>query len=268
MPPIDSFATRDRPHVHFSSLKRSHRFQPPNRPRAARVLREDYAAHAASLLEQLAHALHAGPVGDPGRLPVEGLRPGKVVEVTTLQPAPNARGAAKIPSGLEFRPQEIVLLRADRHADRTETGLFFIPDHAQGYLRDRIAAYGQDPGNRERPDIDRFQVVEHVRPSSLAGLFGGSVDLASADRGWWEIWVPGPGLRARHLAQHAREAGFTVHEDRLVFPETTVLFVHGAAAGLARFAARVPGAIAEIRRAADTIEHFFSARPSGITPRD
>jgi hypothetical protein len=62
----------------------------------------------------------------------------------------------------------------------------------------------------------------------------------------------------------ARGANLDVHADRLVFPDTTVLFVHAAAAALVAFAARVPGALTEIRRATGTIEPFLDRGATGL----
>src|SRR3546814_4480081 len=59
-----------------------------------------------------------------------------------------------------------------------------------------------------------------------------------------------------------------VHDDRLIFPDTTVVFLHAAAAAVAAFAARVPGAITEIRRATGTIEPFLDRGDTGFGQHD
>ena len=56
-----------------------------------------------------------------------------------------------------------------------------------------------------------------------------------------------------------------VHADRLLFPDTTVVFVHTTVSILSAFAVRVSGAISEIRRSTGTIEtrSYYAARLGG-----
>ncbi|WP_337732252.1 MULTISPECIES: S8 family peptidase [unclassified Pseudoxanthomonas] len=62
--------------------------------------------------------------------------------------------------------------------------------------------------------------------------------------------------------------GIDIHADRLKFPDTTVLFLHGPVRSIADFAAQVPGAITEIRAATGTIEPFLDQRAGGATSND
>jgi len=59
------------------------------------------------------------------------------------------------------------------------------------------------------------------------------------------------------LAQSARNRALDVHADRLIFPDTTVVLVHGTPAALLDLAAATTGAISEIRRAMGTIRPFL-----------
>lgn len=255
----DDFGGRNLPHISIDLFRETEAYVVPARAQSRKPLRADYAAHASALLDQLAAALGELPTaGADPRLPVEGLRLGAVIEVATLPPAKGTRAkAVKVPAALEFPNQEIVLLRSERRDDRTESALLFVPDDARMFLRGRIAQYGRDPGNKRRRDVERFEVVEAFRPAPVASLFLGAVDLVAPDIMWWELWVRAPQLWADRLAVAAQNASLDVHADRLVFPETTVLFVHATAGALAAFVARVPGAITEIRRATGTIEPFL-----------
>ncbi|MCC8956153.1 S8 family peptidase [Bradyrhizobium sp. Pear77] len=266
----EDYGTRDRPHISIDAFREATQYEYPARAQQRKPLRENYAAHADTLLDQLTDALGAlpAPAAD-ARLRIEGLKPGTVVEVSTRPPDEGSRiKAAKVPTTLDFPVQEIVVLRTERRDDRTESALLFVPDDARTFLQGRIRDYGRDPGNARRPDIDRFEVVETIAAAPVGSLFVGDVDFNVPDVVWWELWVQrGPG-RAERVADLARAANLDVHADRLLFPDTTVVFVHAAAPALADFAARVAGAINEIRRALGTIEPFLDRGKGGLGQHD
>ncbi|TAJ79630.1 MAG: S8 family peptidase [Sphingobium sp.] len=257
MPEGDDFAVRNVPHVLIDAFRDPAQYRYPSRPQDRNPRRDDYHAHAEQLLAQLAAALDQAP--DPDRrIPIAGQQPGTIVEVETLAPEGARAKAAKIPTGLDFPAQDIVVLRSGRNADRTESAVLFVPDNARAYLRERISRYGaEDIGNRTRPDVDRFETIEAIRAAVIQVLFAGPVDYDDASPAWWELWVRQPVERAESLAAAARNEGLDVHVDRLIFPDTVVLFVHAAVAQLLDLAQRAPGAISEIRRASGTIEPFL-----------
>jgi hypothetical protein len=262
MPVPDNFDARDRAHVEIDSRRERATYEFPSRGQRRKPLRDDYPAHAAQLLDQLAQALgNVMPANE--RLNIEGLKPGTIVEVSTAAPPDGSRKTAvKVPTAIEFPTQDIVVLRSDRKDDKTESALVFVPDDARDFLRGRITEYGSsDLGNRPRPDVNRFEVIETVTAASADTLFVGANDMADATVRWWELWIREPqGDAPRYadrVAELARNAGFDVHADRLVFPDTTVVFVHAAVADLSVFASRIRGVITEIRRATGTIAPFF-----------
>ena len=65
--------------------------------------------------------------------------------------------------------------------------------------------------------------MEEVRSIEPGSLFTEDIDLAAPDIVWWELWVRQPVGLADRLAAAARNANIDVHDDRLVFPDTTVL---------------------------------------------
>jgi hypothetical protein len=266
----EDYGVRDRPHISISAFREAAQYSFPTRAQQRKPLREDYAAHAAGLLNQLDRALGDLPAPNAdARLSIDGLKPGTVVEVSTLPPSEGSRAkAVKIPANLEFPAQDIVVLRTERRGDRTESALLFVPDEARGFLRGRITAYGGYPGNARRPDVERFEVVETIAAAQIRSLFVGEVDFAAPDIAWWELWVQGRVARAERVAMLARAANLDVHADRLVFPDTTVVFVHAAASALVAFAGRVAGAVGEIRRATGTIEPFLDRGAGGVGQRD
>lgn len=186
-----------------------------------------------------------------------------------MPPAEGSRvQAVKLPKGLEFPSQDVVVLRSERRDDRTESALLFVPDDARAFLQSRIRSYGQAQGNRPRPDVDKFERVETISAAEARALFVGAVDFASPETLWWELWVRHSGKIAEGVAAAARLAELDVHDDRLIFPDTTVLFVHTSAEGVARFVGRIPGAVAEVRRATGTIEPFLDRGAKGLGSQD
>ena len=250
---------RDRAHLSIDAFREPVQYAFPSRAQRRKPLRADYRAHADALLGQLVAALGTVPRRSADqRLDVAGLKPGTVVEISTLAPAEGSRSkAAKMPAALEFPSQSIVLLRTERQDDRSESALLFVPDDARGFLRARIDGYGHDPGNGPRADLDRFEAVESIAPATASSLFLGPVDFGAPEVVWWELWIQGGTIRADRVAALARTANLDIHSDRLFFPDTTVVFVHAAAAAAAAFVGRVPGAVAEVRRATGSIEPFL-----------
>ncbi|HEV7435552.1 MAG TPA: S8 family peptidase [Pseudorhizobium sp.] len=98
---------------------------------------------------------------------------------------------------------------------------------------------------------------EAIRAAVIGVLFQGAVDFNDPATGWWELWIRQPELRANDVANAARAAALDVHPERLIFPDTVVLFVHATVARLVELAQRMPGAVSEIRRASGTIEPFL-----------
>jgi hypothetical protein len=268
MPIPDEFGARDRQHIHIDVLRERADYRFPSRKQTRKPLRDDYAAHAASLIEQLTLALGAVPPL-AGRLAIDGLKSGTIVEVATAPPEPGSRKAAvKVPATLEFPVQDIVILRGGRRGDKSENALVFVPDDARAFLTGRLGAYGSaNLGNRPRPDVDRFESIETVSSVEDRRLFTGTVAFDDPERRWWELWVRELASPERTIsagvARLAHEQGLDVHGDRLLFPDTTVIFVHASAEVLAAFAARIRGAITEVRRATGTISVFLERGEAG-----
>ena len=256
--PDNDFARRALPHVAIDLFRDPGQYRFPNRPQNREPKRGDYHAHAEALLQQLTAALGALPApGADHRVPIAGLKSGTIVEIETLAPVGDRVKAAKIPA-IEFPGQDIVVLRSQRNDDRTESAILFVPDDARGFLRDKLEGYGDDNlGNRARPDVDRFETIEAIRAAVTGILFHGPVDFNDPATSWWELWIRQPDLRANSVANAARNAALDVHPERLIFPDTAVLFVHATVARLVDLAQRMPGAVSEIRRASGTIEPFL-----------
>jgi hypothetical protein len=116
----EDYDARNRAHISINAFRDAAAYTFPVRNQERKPLREHYAAHAATLLDQLAVALGELPTpGADARLSVQGLKRGAIVEITTLPPAERSRTrATKVPSALEFPTQDVVVLRSERNDDR------------------------------------------------------------------------------------------------------------------------------------------------------
>lgn len=270
----DDFSAHALAHIWFDPVRVEAQYEFPNRPQDRKPRREDYHAHAQSLTQQLAAALGAVPaIANDTRLTIADQKRGTIVEIETMVPTGERQGANKTPA-LDYPAQEIVVLRSERQEDRTEKAILFIPDDARNYLVARINAYGaENIGNRKRPDVPKFEPIEVIRAAQARALFSGSVDFDAPESRWWELWVrepaeQKPGARTNAVSAATAAAGFDVHNERLSFPDAEVLFVHGAAAPLAAFLARVPGAVWEVRKAEGSIEPFLELDGAGLGQHD
>jgi hypothetical protein len=88
----EDYDARNRAHISINAFRETAAYTFPVRSQERKPLRDDYAAHAATLLDQLAVALGELPApGADARLPVQGLKRGAIVEVTTVLPAEGSR---------------------------------------------------------------------------------------------------------------------------------------------------------------------------------
>ena len=265
--PVD-YDQRNLRHIAIDQWREAAAYAFPQRDQSRNPLRDDYQTHAAGLLAQLAAALPDLAQARPQDRAEVGVAPGVLISVETRTPDERSRvTAVKIPPGLDFNAQDIVVLRSSRMDDRTESAVLFVPDQARPFLQGRIAAYGADPGNRRRPDVDRFEVVERILTAEARALFAPGTNFAGAAT-WWEFWVREAPGRADALALAAMGRGLDVHGDRLVFPDTTIVLVHGDSAQILALATATIGAVAEIRRATGTIRPFLERGETVIGQAD
>lgn len=259
----------DRPHIRIDAFLSKAAYTYPSRKQERKPLRDNYASHAAHLLKRLDAALGIiPPKSSDKRISLSGFSKGTIVEITTMVPLTSRRQAVKLPTNFEFPAQNLIILHSKRNDNRTESALFFIPDNARPYLQAKIEEYGTDPANGDRSDIQRFEAIEEFNEFDVRSLFIGTVDLSDPKKIWWEIWIRQNTNLADQIAQIASARGLDVHENRLFFPDTTILFLHTSSAALAEFALCIPGAITEIRATTGTIEPFLKNTGSGVKPDD
>ena len=247
-----------KPHLSIDEVRRAGTYAAPKRRMDAKPLR-DYVAHGAALLEQLAAALPHLPTPEAdARIKLDGLKPGVLVALETLAPDTARKGPSKIPLSFELPSQDVVILSSRRTGDRAEESIVFVPDDARHTLTRRLQDYGsRNLGNRERPHVAQFEKIERIASAETAKLFDPGTDFSSPAQRWWEMWVRDIETLPQALVVAARNFGLDVHPERLLFPDTTVVFIHATARQALAFASRVPGAIEEIRPGLGTFEPFL-----------
>ena len=127
----EDFDIRNCDHLKVDTFRQDTDYSFPSRNMSKKPLRENYAAHAVSLLEQLTQAIGHIPQSDHDqRIPLDGLKSGVVVEIETLKPTGKS---TKLPVNLNFDAQDISVLRSQRNGDGTESALYFVPDEARDF---------------------------------------------------------------------------------------------------------------------------------------
>ncbi|MER9316488.1 S8 family peptidase [Mesorhizobium sp. M0659] len=270
----ENFSAHELQHLRIDPFRVQAQYEFPNKPQNREPRREDYHAHAQVLIGHLTAALGAIPTpGEDTRLSIVGQGRGTIVELDTMVPASELRGPSKTPA-LDYPAQDIVVLRSTRQDDRTERAVLFVPDNARNFLLGRIENYGaENLGNKKRPDVPKFEPIEVVRAADARTLFGGQVDFQAKEAGWWELWVreqstAKPGPRTIDVIVAAQNADLAVHNERLKFPDSEVVFVHGSPATVVAFLARIPGAVWEVRKAEGSIEPFLELSGDGFGQHD
>ncbi|MCF1741462.1 S8 family peptidase [Paradevosia shaoguanensis] len=253
----DDFSSHDFPHVRIERFQQSAQYVFPATARDAPELKKDPVEHSALLAQQLTAALGAipGPNVDQ-RVAIPGHVLGTNVKIETTAPDSDRKGPARTPN-LDFAAQNIRVLQSSRNDDRSETSVVFVPDQARQFLLGRVQAYGRpNIGNQKRPDIDRFEPIDAVRPAPAHILFLGPIDFADQTPFWWEVWIS-PKTHAPAVCAAARNAEILVHDERQNFPEMSVAYMRSSAGALATFLGRVPGLVPEVRKATGNITPFL-----------
>ncbi len=268
MTDLNDYRARSERHIDISKTVERADYLFPNKDMKGKPRRADYRAHADLLRSQLAFAL--GPIPDgqaDTREAIGGLKKGAIVQFETAALLPGARAAAaKLPGGLEFPGQDIVVLKSLRTDNRNEQALVFVPDAARAFLDDKLDRYGRPVLTGDaRPDAARFEVVEVIRGAAVDALFEGIADPPKG-KIWWEIWTRKQ--YAAELAAAAQRRDVPIHADRLHFPDTTVLFAHGDYTTVRDFVARCAGVVGEVRPSKSEPGVFLERTEGGVGPTD
>jgi len=254
MPQADAPGAARLPHVVIDATRSREAYQPRGFPRTPKQLRNDYPGHAARLKGELSRALGEAIAGMAAVRVLPGAEEGAYLEFETMPD--------KALPDLERRSDGIRLANLKVVENGAQVGTIYVPSRAAEGFSARIDAYGTaNPGNRERPHLDEFAVVEAIRARGLSSLWNGRTPPPADGERWWELWCFSD--RGAAMRDVLVRLGLDRHPDALSFPDAEILFVHGTLADLERVVANASGAVMEIRLAGDTPSAVLEARDLG-----
>ncbi len=111
-----------------------------------------------------------------------------------------------------------------------------------------------------------MNAIAEIRAATLQSLWtdtAESMPVSDNEMLWWEVWLPVKNDRQAVILQFhtmAESLGFDLAAGELVFPERTVLLVHGSVGQMKRSMMTL-NSIAELRRAKETAGFFDSLKP-------
>lgn len=242
----------DLSHVSINGSKSVEAYQPRRRLIRPSPLREDYTAHAQSLLQDLRASLEQAVAAMAAERIVPGAEAGVYLEVESL--------AEKALPALERDGIRVANIRiSDTGA---EVGTVYVPERSIPALSERVSTYGErNLGNRQRQHVEEFEPVERIRASNLMSFWNGRGEPPADGDHWWEIWCFAD--RSAKVAQAIPALGMDRHPEALRFPDTHILFAHGTLARIERLIANASGGLMEIRLAEDTPSAILEARELG-----
>jgi hypothetical protein len=162
---------------------------------------------------------------------------------------------------LEWKSQCLRLAAARRDSEGRTEGAIFVPDDARDFLDEKLTSYGtQTRKSGLQQNEERFAPIDRFAGARLQDLWVDTRPMPDGpDPGWWECWCWPD--RVHNLESKATHLNLPVSEDRLTFPERTVLFVFAARMAMARLVSGTD-TVAELRLGRDTAAFFMG------TPRE
>lgn len=172
--------------------------------------------------------------------------------------------------GLAFeslaREQSGIELLNVREDDGVTRATVFVPEGKLAHFERLITAYLAGKRSASGRALDHRRLVDtiaSIRVGSLKALWTDAPELfpeAENQSFWWEVWLAVRGKRdqiVNGFRSRAQEIGMQVAPGDLVFPERTVLLVHGSPQQMKQSMALL-NLIAELRKAKETAEFFDS----------
>jgi hypothetical protein len=245
----------NRSHISIDGSKAVEAYQPRSRPVRPAQLRSDYPGHAQSLLTDLRTALDQAVAAMAADRILPGAEAGVYLEVETL--------ADKALPPLDQRERDGIRVANLRVTETgAEVGTIYVPERSIQTLTERVSAYGErDLGNRARPHVEEFQPVERIRASNVMSFWNGRGEPPVDGLHWWEVWCFAD--RSERVVQAIPALSMDLHPEDLQFPDSRIVFAHGALAQVERLIANTSGGLMEIRLAEDTPSAILEARELG-----
>lgn len=159
--------------------------------------------------------------------------------------------------------QKIELLSVRSEGAYTYANVF-VPDGKLEHFEKYVVEYleeKKDKNNEPRDHKALLNTVEAIRTAELRSLWTDDPSLLPEDPDenfWWEVWLPIRGDRQAVLADFhklAELSGCVVGEQRALFPERSVVLMHGSQRQLSRSVLTL-NCVAELRRAKETADFF------------
>jgi len=153
-------------------------------------------------------------------------------------------------------------LRNVRH-NRTKTfATVFVPEGKLNVFEKRILDYLDSSKDKKGPAHSKLlNAISDIRAATLEALWTDSPDtLPASDEEvlWWEVWLPAGQDRKAVINQFCETAsslGFRIAPGEVLFPERSVVLIHGSVEQMKRSMMTL-NSIAELRRAKETAEFF------------
>jgi hypothetical protein len=249
------------PHIDISGRAITREYQAPRENRgggSAPRIREE---HGRRLQAELAAAFRGA---DDGRVPDERLEPASGVYLEV-----ELRAGSKPDDVLE-RTSDGVRPGATRvQQNETTTVALFVPDAARPILERVLDDYRSGPltAGGSAPRKDRVEPIDAIRQARLETLWTDDLDKLPAqpqDVIWWEVWCF-RGMEAQVLAAIDRlRARAASVENRLIFPEATVIPVLASRVTIELMLFATTAGISELRRASATPTIFLEDRDGQV----
>lgn len=153
-------------------------------------------------------------------------------------------------------------LRNVRHIGTKTFATVFIPEGKLDVFEKRILDYLDSSKDKKGPAHSKLiNAISDIRAATLEALWTDSPDTLPVSDGevlWWEVWLPAGRDRKAVINQFCETAsslGFRIAPGEVIFPERSVVLIHGSVEQMKRSMMTL-NSIAELRRAKETAEFF------------
>ncbi|MDD2721357.1 MAG: S8 family peptidase [Gallionella sp.] len=159
--------------------------------------------------------------------------------------------------------QHIELLSIRQEEEYTYANVF-VPDGKLEHFEKYVTEYLAERKDKNGKPLDHralLDTIETIRAAELRALWTDDPALLPQNPDesfWWEVWLPERGNRElviEDFRKLASAVGCTVSENRVDFPERTVVMMHGSERQFSQTAMTL-NCVAELRRAKETAELF------------